>query len=247
MTVPNGISPLKLGGLTGSQKYEVWKTFRFQFDNFLMATKHDADEEPRKVALLLHMLGVELVPIFQSFNKDVSKLKYKELVDLFENYFAPKKNIALERNTFLSRRQKGDESLESFLTDLKNLASTCELGTLKDSLVRDLFILGLLEENTHIKERLLQEGGDKSIDDIMDLARTIEMSRSEGKSHMVMKIDNKSFKSSVPQYSSYKKNQQTSQQHSYSCSKCGYQHNRNAKCPAQHAVCNKCQRKGQSM
>lgn len=141
------------------------------------------------------MLGAELVPIFQSFNKDVSKLKYKELVDLFENYFAPKKNIALERNTFLSRRQKGDESLESFLTDLKNLALTCELGTLKDSLVRDLFILGLLEENTHIKERLLQEGGDKSIDDIMDLARTIEMSRSEGKSHMVMKIDNKSLKS----------------------------------------------------
>lgn len=80
-----------------------------------------------------------------------------------------------------------EESLEAFLTDLKNLAATCELKTLQESLTNDMFILGLKEENGYIKERLLQEGDGKTLEDIMSLARTVEISRQENKVE-VMKV-----------------------------------------------------------
>ncbi|KAG5885346.1 hypothetical protein JTB14_014364 [Gonioctena quinquepunctata] len=46
-------------------------------------------------------------------------------------------------------------SIDDFLTDLKNKSLSCELDTLRESLVMDMFIVGL--SNQAIKEKLLQE------------------------------------------------------------------------------------------
>lgn len=178
--LPNGMAPLKVNGVTGSQLYEGWKLSKFQFENYLVAANLGTEtKDDRKVALLLHFLGPEVVPIYQSFGLDRVTARLTDVISKFEGYFAPKKNLAIERHKFLSRRQLNNESLEAFLTDLKNLASSCELSSLADSLTKDVFILGLNEENVYIKERLLQESEEKKIDDIMALAQTIQMSRNE--------------------------------------------------------------------
>lgn len=82
-----------------------------------------------------------------------------------------------ERHAFFLRKQKSGRSIESFVKDLKNLSCTCEFKGPKESLIKDLFIVGLLEANHHIKERLLHEDNGKKFDEIFDLAWTIEMSR----------------------------------------------------------------------
>lgn len=245
----NSLLPMKISGLNGTQQYEAWKLFRFQFENYLVAAKVDDKDEERRVALLLHLLGAEVVPIFQSFNKDVKACKLPDLLKLFNDYFAPKKNTALERHKFLSRKQLPGEPLESFLTDLKNLAAPCEFKDLKDSLVRDIFILGLVEENAHIKERLLQEG-DKDLNFVMDLARTIQMSMAKGEDVSkaeVMKVSrfNRGYKSQ-PQRSSQghwsgSSKSKSSQSNQGTSGRCGQVH-RNA-CPAVNAICHKCSRK----
>lgn len=229
------ISNLKIKGQTGSQVYEGWKAFLFQFSNFLLAFGHSEAEDKKKVALLLHMLGPEVIHIYNSFNLgDSTKVKYADLVKKFENFFSPKKNVSLERHTFFTRKQKAGESIESYVTDLKVLAGTCEFKELKDSLVKDVFIVGLLEENKHIKERLLQEGDEKKLDEIVDIARTIEMSRTKDNiltSQEVMKIGKKT--------NSYSTNHQKKK----SCGKCGQIHEFN-RCPADKAKCHGCSRRG---
>ncbi|XP_017301630.1 uncharacterized protein LOC108252999 isoform X2 [Diaphorina citri] len=108
------------------------------------------------------MLGVEVIHVYKSFGLDVAKINMQSVMDRFDGYFSPKKNTSLEKSKFLFQRQKVGESLESFFTRLKNAASTCELGALEESLVKDILILGLLNEYSYIKERLLEEGDKKS-------------------------------------------------------------------------------------
>lgn len=223
---------IRLKGLTGTQQYENWKTFKFQFSNYLIATKQSEHPEERKVAMLLHMLGVEVVQIYQSFNKAPKKLD--DALKLFEEYFAPKKNTSLARNTFLSRRQMPGESLEAYITSLKNLATPCEFETLSDSLVKDIFILGLLDENAYIRERLLEVGDSKDLTGILDLARTIEMSKE--------KVNSNVFGVQYPRNRrqgsyQFKKSQNPK------CQNCGLNH-QPSRCPASRAACNSCSKIG---
>ncbi|XP_026683080.1 uncharacterized protein LOC108252999 isoform X3 [Diaphorina citri] len=106
------------------------------------------------------MLGAEVIHIYKSFGLDVVKINMQSVMDRFDGYFSPKKNTS--KSKFLFQREKVGESLESFFTRLKNAASTCELGALEESLVKDILILGLLNEYSYIKERLLEEGDKKS-------------------------------------------------------------------------------------
>lgn len=255
--LPNGMAPLKVNGVTGSQLYEGWKLSKFQFENYLVAANLGTEtKDDRKVALLLHFLGPEVVPIYQSFGLDRVTARLTDVISKFEGYFAPKKNLAIERHKFLSRRQLNNESLEAFLTDLKNLASSCELSSLADSLTKDVFILGLNEENVYIKERLLQESEEKKIDDIMALAQTIQMSRNENSVNVnqadVMKVFQKRQRqkpssSHYSQNSSQNTNYTSQRNTNYSsskskCGKCGQIHR--FSCPALNAICNFCSKKG---
>ena len=54
-------------------------------------------------------------------------LKFKELCN-------PQNNVFMERHIFFTRDQKHGESVEAYITDLKEKAKTCEFLQLQDSL-----------------------------------------------------------------------------------------------------------------
>ena len=58
------------------------------------------------------------------------------------------------RHKFFSYRQREGQSFGQFVTELKKLSSECELGTLLDSLIRDMIIVGFMDNL--LRERLLQ-------------------------------------------------------------------------------------------
>uniref|UniRef100_A0A8D8TDZ8 Retrotransposon gag domain-containing protein n=1 Tax=Cacopsylla melanoneura TaxID=428564 RepID=A0A8D8TDZ8_9HEMI len=96
------------------------------------------ETEERKNAILLHTLGAEVLHIFKSFNVDIKLIKHEELLKKYEEYFLPTKNICMERHIFFSRKQKMEEGVDEFYTSLTNLSLSCEFGTLRESLVRDI-------------------------------------------------------------------------------------------------------------
>lgn len=83
-----------------------WKRWSTSFKIYLMSMTLDKEPDSRKVALLIHHLGEEAMPIFTSFGMDIDTVKYKEVYDKFEAYFTPKKNIAMERHKLKKAKRR---------------------------------------------------------------------------------------------------------------------------------------------
>ena len=71
----------------------------------------------------------------------MSKLEFRELVALAKIAFEKTKSITYERSKLFTRTEEAGETLESFHAALTAQAAKEELDTLKDELVRGLFIL----------------------------------------------------------------------------------------------------------
>ncbi|XP_023243615.1 uncharacterized protein LOC111641646 [Centruroides sculpturatus] len=136
-----------------------WSIWYQKFKIFLHASNLESETDSRKVAIFLRFVGEDALQVFNSFNLDMDNCQYLDVVKKFESHCKPKTNLTIERYNFLTRRQKPDESIEDLVTALKNLSLTCEFDSLRESLVRDMFIVGLSSNNKVIRARLLQEEG----------------------------------------------------------------------------------------
>ena len=66
----------------------------------------------------------------------------------------PKKNLVYERYVFNICVQKEGQNVDSYVTELRHKAQTCDYGELKDSLIRDRIVVGI--NSTQLKEKMLQ-------------------------------------------------------------------------------------------
>lgn len=151
-----------------------WTRWLMQYKIFLRASNLEAEDDKRKVSLLLHHMGGDIIEIFSSFKVDLDTVKHDDLVKKFEEYFNPKKNVTMERNKFFNKKQTSQTIME-FITELKNLAATCEFQE-SDSMIRDIFICNMRPEFNYIKERLLEDG-DLTLSKAIQIAQSLEASR----------------------------------------------------------------------
>ena len=95
-----------------------------------------------KVKLFLYLLGSQGREIYSTiiFEAPGHERNLKQVMVSFDRHCNPKKNETVGRYKFVSRLQNPGESLEKFITDLKLLATTCNFGDLKDSLVRPNYL-----------------------------------------------------------------------------------------------------------
>lgn len=56
---------------------------------------------------------------------------------------------------FFMRSQSSEETIDTYVTDLKHKAKDCEFGDLTDSLIRDIIVCGMRDDN--VRARLLRE------------------------------------------------------------------------------------------
>ena len=77
------------------------------------------------------------------------------LIQRFEQYCKPRKNLIVERHRFLTRNQEQSETIDQYVTELKTLATSCEWGDIKDDLICSRIVSGIV--STRVRERLLRE------------------------------------------------------------------------------------------
>ncbi|KAG5865221.1 hypothetical protein JTB14_002849 [Gonioctena quinquepunctata] len=77
---------------------------------------------------------------------------YQEALDSFQKFFISRRNIIFESFKFNFMIQKPGESVNSFITCLHSLAEHCDYGELKEELIRDRIVVGMLDTRT--SERL---------------------------------------------------------------------------------------------
>ena len=94
----------------------------------------------------------------------------------FEEYCLPRKNITYLCYKFFSYRQREGQSFDHFVTELKKLSSECELGTLLDSLIRDMIIVSITDNR--LRECLLREA-DLTLDRCIQLDHAAEQTKLE--------------------------------------------------------------------
>ncbi|GBN42352.1 Transposon Ty3-I Gag-Pol polyprotein, partial [Araneus ventricosus] len=166
-------SALKLEGNVA----ENWKKFKQKFFIYLEASEKINKPDKLKVALLLTTMGEDCLDIYNSFGLSAEDSeKFDIVIKSFDDYFSPKKNTVIARYKFFNCVQRENESVDSFVTNLKVLAKDCDFETQEENLIRDLLIIGI--KDITIKEKLLIES-DLHLDQAVQYCRAKESSNQQ--------------------------------------------------------------------
>ncbi|KAH7966895.1 hypothetical protein HPB49_020360 [Dermacentor silvarum] len=165
------------------------------FETFLLVSGASEFPPERRKALLLHSLGIEGQRNFFALPSHVSEpappasaatasdeakksptapSSYDQAVDASTQHFASASNVVEERDRFRRRAQQPGESIQEYVAALRELAASCSLVALDDSL-RDQFFEDITSQ--HVHERLLLEGSSLSFSRAVLLAGRSASSR----------------------------------------------------------------------
>ena len=131
-----------------------WTKLKKQFQYFILAASgvNDACQN----ALLLHMVGQETQDIYDTLNvQECEGTLYKTSVEALDQHFCIKKNISFERSIFHAAKQLEKESIEQYITQIRQLAQYCEYGNEIENNIRDQIISSCL--SSKLRKRLLTE------------------------------------------------------------------------------------------
>ena len=122
-------------------------------------------------------MGEEADDIFESLGLTAEEKKqYGAVKEKFEGYFIPRRNVIFERAVFNQRVQKEGESVDNFITSLYTLSEHCEFGALREEMIRDRIVVGILNSKL---SRKLQLERDLKLADAVSQARQDETVRQQ--------------------------------------------------------------------
>ena len=100
-------------------------------------------------------MGPQAEDSLQTFKlSDTEAQDFDKVMENFERYFIPRRNVVYERAMFNTRSQLETETVEEYVTALHGLATTCNYGPLTEELIRDRLIVGLRDSRTSEKLQL---------------------------------------------------------------------------------------------
>ena len=191
---------------------------------------------------LLHVAGSEALEVYKTsqWDEDDDSTGVDNIMEKFERYCNPRENITFERHSYFSRNQLEGESIDACVTDLRNKATRCEFGELKDGSIRDRIVCGV--NNDTVRAQLLRES-EFSLEMCLDICRAAEISSAHFKlltQENVVPVVNSSEE---PDKSAIKKEEKVYTRAGMAgmnwCQFCGYRHKR-GRCPAFRKTCNVC-------
>lgn len=133
---------------------ENWRRWKQQFTIFMTVTGKASSDDEVKCAIFLHLAGPDALEVFNTLTfAPGDEKKLEKVMEQFETYCQPRKNITRERHIFNTRNQRPGESVDEYVTDLRGKAKSCEFKELTESLIRDRLVCGIISDKT--RSRLL--------------------------------------------------------------------------------------------
>ena len=150
----HGLKPFACSETPGiSARWERWlRTFE------LFATAKGVKNVDQKKALLLHTAGLNVQDIHFTLTEEGGSDSYQKAKVTLNKYFKPQANVPYERLCFRETSQLANETVEQFVTRLRQKAQTCEFGDAAtvDEQIRDQVISKCLSHE--LRRKLLQKG-----------------------------------------------------------------------------------------
>ena len=82
----------------------------------------------------------------KTLNLEEENATYEEVKTAISNHFEGRRNVIVERVKLSKRVQQPGGPIDSFIQDLYRIADGCEYGTLKNELIHDRIIVGVLDD-----------------------------------------------------------------------------------------------------
>jgi len=128
--------------------------------------------------LLLHLAGSDVQGIFETLPDRGNN--YAEVMAALDAYFSPMVNETFERHIFRQLAQREEETVDQFVTRLRQQAANCAFGDKEDEMIRDQVIDKLSTQSRRLKEKLL-ERTDLTLSILQEVARAHEATESQVK------------------------------------------------------------------
>ncbi|KAK0156623.1 hypothetical protein N1851_000054 [Merluccius polli] len=229
----DGLKPPQTLCLDSSNLSKTWKNWRDEFALYVDLAMVEADDK-QKVKLFSYLVGESGRELLDTLMGDTAKdaWKIEDIITKFDDHCNPSVNEIVERYRFFTRNQGASENIDSYVTELRLLAKTCNFGTLRDSLIRDRIVCG--GSNTAMRERLLRERN-LTLDTCLQLCRAAELSKENVKTISAPTVE----VVHAVQGAQY----QRKANNTVECKFCGKTHEKSKqKCPAFGKKCAKCGR-----
>ena len=212
-----------------------WTKWQRRFEDAMIG--FDITSAKRQRALLLHFGGEDLQDVFETLDNTGTVDEIKPALDALTAYFTPKKNTVYEAIIFRDAVQEENETIDQFCTRLRKLAKKCDFA---DS-DREIQIQILAKcRSDYLRKRALEK--ERSLSNLLELARTIELAESRAK-----QISNATSScETVSKLTATRPKQghtQNTDSHNRQCYKCGFDYPHESKCPAEGKECRACGRR----
>ena len=219
-----------------------WRKFFMQFEIYLVAKGKDEKPDKLKVNMLLNCAGPEAIEEYSHFvyNAGEEKENYADVCKKFKELCEGARNVIYERLVFNQRNQKEGERIDNYVSELKRLSLTCDFGDLRDSLIRDRIVGGVLSDE--LRGELLKKPN-LTLQKAHDYCRTFEAA--ELQKYKFSTPAGAGTEHSIGIQPVNKLNEQDKKP-PRSCKFCGYKHpfTKPSRCPAFGKLCLKCKQKG---
>jgi hypothetical protein len=194
--------------------------------------------QPRKAAILRASLGTEGFRIYASLATNPRE-SYEDAVGRLATHFGQPASTIFNRTQFTRRQQRSGESVTQYIAALREMASKCEFAAVQlDERVRDQFVAWVSCDR--IRERLLQEPANRTLEELVSLAVTIERAMAEAPA-----LSSGSQPSASVGHV-FSRRDRPSSPSSSGCGNCGRDGHtaRSADCPARGQLCHNCGKSG---
>lgn len=215
---------------------ENFKKWKRQMDIYLTISAKNVDDET-KVGIILHCAGPRVIEIYDQiqWDNDSDKGNPVKVLEKLEAFCIPRQNEVLQTHRFWNC--PAHEPFDSFLTELRHKAESCNFGNMVDRMIRDKIVFS---STGRLQELLLRE-------DDLTLAKTIKTCRAYEQSNKQVKEirDGLKAKDSVNKVTAGKQKSTRkpvlNDAKKIECHFCGYKHElRKEKCPAWNKTCDNC-------
>ena len=240
-----------------------WKDFEVEWGHYVVATQlvkklKKENGQPDEAGMLqvastlCSVMGKDCLKIMNSLPTltEVDRRNPGRIKDELRAHFVPQRHVLFERYKFNSASQQATDTVDSYLVRLRQLAGSCDFGTLKDSLIRDRLVIGTTDTST--RDRLLRERPVPDLARCAESLRASELSRThkremEGRpdSHGATSVEFVKNNVRKPQgKGKWTPSFQKSAKKGGKCGYCGYSSHNRSECPARSAKCNSCGKMG---
>ena len=145
---------------------QTFRKFRATCELYFSGPLKDKSEE-EKISYLLIWTGDEGIELASTWSLTADqKKKLSTYWDKFEDYVAPKSNFRLARFKLRTIKQGKDETVDSFLKQVRVLVSECKFTNTEEHII-DTLIFG--SNNSRVQSKLLEQDATLTLDKAIDI------------------------------------------------------------------------------